>query len=337
MRSSSYDIVVPLNLKFCRLSNINFLTANILSSSLMFPNLYSNLFFSLRNVFNMSSNCFKLLAPSLGIGCCQRRKCSIVWCCPLIISPHDCTPRFESLLSLHLLHCCQWFICCCFMQDMTERRVNCSEFCGRTSNCECTDVIHVEALRRALLLPHLTKSACTGVDLTWSARTRPLGWDHWFCTAWMTSLTHSANAVSVLFRVSILPFTMSSSLFVLVGSRLTVLASFVATVRPNLLWGASLHAILVLLKLLLLPLASRGAWAVQAVASITDAPQVCEIQLSGTRWGVWTKLSHTYTHGHTKTHTNTDRHTQTYTRVGGSLMVRRDSNQNKQKKSEQKS
>ena len=49
-RSSLCYFVVPRNLQFNRLSSISFLTASILSSSLIVPNMFSNSFVSLMNV-----------------------------------------------------------------------------------------------------------------------------------------------------------------------------------------------------------------------------------------------------------------------------------------------
>ena len=48
--SSLYDVVVPGNLQFNKLSSINFLTASIFSSSLIAPSLFSNLFVSLTSI-----------------------------------------------------------------------------------------------------------------------------------------------------------------------------------------------------------------------------------------------------------------------------------------------
>ena len=56
-KSSLYDLVVPQNLMFNRLSSIHFLTASICSSSLIVPYLFSNLFVSLMNVLRMSPTC----------------------------------------------------------------------------------------------------------------------------------------------------------------------------------------------------------------------------------------------------------------------------------------
>ena len=64
MRISSYFNVVHRNLKFDKLSSISSLTANISSSSLILPNLFSNLVVSLIHVVKMSSSGSTSLARS---------------------------------------------------------------------------------------------------------------------------------------------------------------------------------------------------------------------------------------------------------------------------------
>ena len=100
-RSSSYDIVVPRNLKSCRLSSISFLTASIYSSSSMtVPNLFSNLFISLMNVLKTSSNGSTSLALSRSeMLLISAAHAFFLRHVPLIVSPYSCVPRFESLLS----------------------------------------------------------------------------------------------------------------------------------------------------------------------------------------------------------------------------------------------
>ena len=113
IRSSLYDIVGPWNLQFNKPSCINFLTASIFSSSLMVPNLFSNLFVSLMNVHRMSSNCFHVFLLCLFQKCyCFSAAYAEVLSGhdPLIVSPHDCVPSFETLLSFILLLYSQRFV-----------------------------------------------------------------------------------------------------------------------------------------------------------------------------------------------------------------------------------
>ena len=64
MRSSWCFSPVPRNLKFNKISGTNFLDCDLLSSPLILPNLFSNLFVSFMNVLRMSSNCSTSLALS---------------------------------------------------------------------------------------------------------------------------------------------------------------------------------------------------------------------------------------------------------------------------------
>ena len=69
LQIKSISSVVPKNLKINKLSNIKISNASIFTSSLIVPNLLSNLFVSLMNVLRMSSSCSRLW-PCLVQRCC---------------------------------------------------------------------------------------------------------------------------------------------------------------------------------------------------------------------------------------------------------------------------
>ena len=127
--SSLYDIVVPLNLKFSKLSGINFLTASIFSSSLILPDLFSNLFSSFVNVLKMSSHC----STSFALSFSEMLLISVAYAdflsdfVPLVVPSHYSTSCFESLLSFRLLHYSQWFVGCRSVHDLVQRCLNWSE------------------------------------------------------------------------------------------------------------------------------------------------------------------------------------------------------------------
>ena len=51
---------------------------------------------------------------------------------PLIVSPNDQVPRFESFLSLPLLHHHQGFVRCRSVKDLLQSNFDASEFLSRT-------------------------------------------------------------------------------------------------------------------------------------------------------------------------------------------------------------
>ena len=99
-------------------------------------NLFSNMFVSLTKVLRMSSKCSTSLVRSrslmLLISAAHAEFVSSMFLCHfsiafIVLLCHHC---FESRLSLHLLYCCQWFVCCCSAQYMVN-----SMQCGCCSTC----------------------------------------------------------------------------------------------------------------------------------------------------------------------------------------------------------
>ena len=119
-RSSLCYFVVPRNLQFNRLSGISFLTASILSSSLIVPNMFSNSFVSLMNVLKMSSNYPRYLALSCSEMLLISAASAEFLTVPLVVSHCNRVPRFESVLLFCLLHYSQWFVCCCSVQYLVK-------------------------------------------------------------------------------------------------------------------------------------------------------------------------------------------------------------------------